>query len=288
MDFDDEIFVTLSLTVKSTSNYVYLSVLISPTPNLRILYNKGFPSVANEKRKARWGNLNAVLEKILHESNIKRRKTNVEGSTDRLAVAYSAITWDHVKDIFGYTAYIQAIKKFESTDAVRAFDILKNYLSIVHKSFKDFTVTNEATRLHLISPVLMCVVSLIPGAFVEVEQDLKGDFVKAKGHFEFVIRVKNKYVCILEAKKEDFAKGMAQSLVGCEVAAELDNCPRTVVYAIVTNVEKWVFIKNADDKIEKDDSCCLVFEDGIPKVENLLSIAGKIYSILNEESEKES
>jgi hypothetical protein len=49
-----------------------------------------------------------------------------------------------------------------------------------------------------------------------------------------------KNVCILEAKKDDFAKGMAQSLVGCEVAAELDRCPVKVVYAIVTNVERWL------------------------------------------------
>jgi hypothetical protein len=232
--------------------------------------------------------LNAVLENILQESNIKRRKTNIEGTSDKLAVAYSSITWDSVKDIFLYKPYTQAIKKFDSPNEARSFRILMTYLSFVHKSFEDFTITNEATRLHLISPVLMCVVSLIPGAFIEVEQDLKGGFIKAKGHFEFVIRVNKKYVCILEAKKDDFAKGMAQSLVGCEVAAELDNCSRKVVYAIVTNVEKWVFIKNSDDKIEKDDSCCLVFENGIPKEENLLSIAGKIYSILNEESEEES
>lgn len=36
-----------------------------------------------------------------------------------------------------------------------------------------------------------------------------------------MIRRKKKAVCIVEAKKDDMEQGMAQDLVGCEVAAEV-------------------------------------------------------------------
>jgi hypothetical protein len=36
---------------------------------------------------------------------------------------------------------------------------------------------------------------------LEVEEDLVGDFLKAHGHFEFVLRRGDKRVCIVEAKK---------------------------------------------------------------------------------------
>jgi hypothetical protein len=58
-------------------------------------------------------------------------------------------------------------------------------------------------------------------AQIEVEEDLDGDFLKAHGHFEFVLRRGDKRVCIVEAKKDDMGQGMAQDLLGCEVAAEI-------------------------------------------------------------------
>jgi hypothetical protein len=51
------------------------------------------------------------------------------------------------------------------------------------------------------------------------EEDLVGNFVKAHGHFEFMLRRGNKVVCIIEAKKDDVEQGMAQDLVGCEVGS---------------------------------------------------------------------
>ena len=41
-------------------------------------------------------------------------------------------------------------------------------------------------------------------------------------------------------------KGLAQDLVGCEVAAEIDNL--NVVYEIVTNYVQWNFLRSLDEK----------------------------------------
>jgi predicted type IV restriction endonuclease len=65
------------------------------------------------------------------------------------------------------------------------------------------------------------------------EEDLTGDFVKAHGQFDFMIRRGPKVICIVEAKKYDMEQGMAQDLVGCEVAVEVGELD--IVYGIVTN-----------------------------------------------------
>jgi hypothetical protein len=51
---------------------------------------------------------------------------------------------------------------------------------------------------------LICVCILLDGDVdIVVEEDLVGNFVKAHGHFEFMLRRGNKAVCIVEAKKDD-------------------------------------------------------------------------------------
>jgi hypothetical protein len=82
---------------------------------------------------------------------------------------------------------------------------------------------------------------------IEVEEDLDGDFLKAQCHFEFVLCRGDKRVCIVEAKKDDMRQGMAQDLLGCEVAAEIDHLDS--VYGIVTNYLQWNFLPSLDEKI---------------------------------------
>ena len=56
---------------------------------------------------------------------------------------------------------------------------------------------------------------------------------------------------IVEAKKDDVEQGMAQDLVGCEVAAELGGLD--VVYGIVTNYVQWNFFCSCNDKVEMEE-----------------------------------
>ena len=115
---------------------------------------------------------------------------------------------------------------------------------------------------------------------VETEEDLKGKRVNAHGHFEFTLKRGPIRICIIEAKKHDFEQGMAQDLLGCEVAADLDKSQ--VVYGVVTNFERWIFIKNRDEGILCDGhSDQILFDDnGVPNHERLAEIVGKLRGLL--------
>jgi hypothetical protein len=95
-----------------------------------------------------------------------------------------------------------------------------------------------------------------------------------------MLKRKDKVVCIVEAKHYDFQQGIAQDLVGMEVASDVDNLD--VVYGIVTNYAEWIFLKNHNDKVEMDEDV-LKREIGTPTLESLKRIAGKIYALLSDD-----
>jgi hypothetical protein len=55
----------------------------------------------------------------------------------------------------------------------------------------------------------------------------------------------------LKLKKDDVEQGMAQNLVGCEVAAEVGGLD--IVYGIVTNYIQWNLLRSLNDKVEKEE-----------------------------------
>ena len=217
----------------------------------------------NPKRKQRWIELNEILE-----GNAKKSKTND-------STAYSYVTWNQVKTVFNPTNYVQPRRNVDDAQ----LNFLSQYLSITTKCFGDITTGKEAKRLHFIAPVLICVCILFNGDVdIVVEEDLVGNFVKAHGHFEFMLRRGNKAVCIVEAKKDDVEQGMAQDLVGCEVAAEVGGLD--IVYGIVTNYIQWNFLRSLNDKVEKEE-CSLRITPNGPERESLKEIAEKIYGMLS-------
>ena len=126
---------------------------------------------------------------------------------------------------------------------------------------------------------MICVCILLDGDVeIVVEEDLVGSFVKAHGHFEFMLRRGNRAICIVEAKKDDVEQGMAQDLVGCEIAAELGGLD--IVYGIVTNYIQWNFLRSLNDKVEKEE-CSLRLTPNGPERESLKEIAEKIYGMLS-------
>ncbi|KAJ3221898.1 hypothetical protein HDU81_010272 [Chytriomyces hyalinus] len=215
-------------------------------------------------RRRRWEELNRILS-----SNKKKLKT-----TD--SVGYSYVTWSQVKDIFNTKAYKQTVKEIPEDTA----NLLFNYLSVITKCFGPITTGKESQRLHFIAPIIIYVSTLFKGdVTILVEEDLDGIELKALCHFEFVLRRGNKRVCIVEAKKDDIEQGLAQDLLGCEVAAELDNLDK--VMGIVTNYVQWNFLRSLDESIEMDE-CSMEVNDGYPNRSSLLNIAGKIYSMLSD------
>jgi hypothetical protein len=218
------------------------------------------------KRKERWEQLNEILEK-----NKKKSKT-----TD--STAYSYVSWTQVKNVLRTTPYIQSSKAIPDVQ----FNILSQYLSFATKCFGPVTSGKESQRLHLIAPIIICVCFLFNGDVqIEVEEDLDGDFLKAHGHFEFVLRRGDKRVCIVEAKKDDMGQGMAQDLLGCEVAAEIDRLD--LVYGIVTNYVQWNFLRSLDEKIELEECSIKLLPGGEPSSDSLIEITGKIYAMLSDE-----
>jgi hypothetical protein len=159
-------------------------------------------------------------------------------------------------------------------------DVLAKSLAYATKSFGLVASGKEAKRLQFIGPILSCVCDLFDGKVkIVMEEDLDGKYVKAHGHFEFMLRRGNKAVCIVEAKKDDFDQGMAQDLVGCEVAAELGNLD--TVYGIVTNYLQWNFLRSLDDKVELQVCTLNLTDKGTPDLASLKMITGKIYGMLS-------
>jgi hypothetical protein len=72
-------------------------------------------------------------------------------------------------------------------------DFLTKYLSYTTKCFGSIVDGKEAKRLHYIAPILVCVCFLF-NEYVEIvaEEDLTGNFMKAHGHFEFMLKQKKK------------------------------------------------------------------------------------------------
>ena len=215
------------------------------------------------KRKQRWVELNEILD-----GNSKKSKTND-------STAYSYVTWNQVKSVFNPANYIQPRQNIDDAH----LNFFAQYLSITTRCFGDLTTGREAKRLHFIAPILICVCFLFEGDVdIVVEEDLVGNFVKAHGHFEFMLRRGRKAICIVEAKKDDVEQSMAQDLVGCEVAAEVGGLD--VVYGIVTNYIQWNFLCSLNDKVQREE-CSLRLTPNGPELESLREIAEKIYAMLS-------
>ena len=207
-----------------------------------------------------------ALNEIL-ESCTKKSKAND-------STAYSYISWMQVEDVFNLTGYVQRRRAIDD----ETLDFLAKYLSIATKCLGRVSSGKGAKRLHFIAPVLFCVCMLFDGDVdIVVEEDLVGKFVKAHGHFEFMIRHGKKAICIVEAKKDDVEQGMAQDLVGCEVAAEVGELD--IVYGIVTNYIQWSFLRSLNERVEVED-CTLRLSSNGPERDSLKEIVEKIYGML--------
>jgi hypothetical protein len=216
-------------------------------------------------RKRRWDQINEMLE------NNSRRRPSTQ------TTGFSYITWKSLNDTLKLGTYEQPIRTIQP----QALDLLMDYLKAVASCSNPYILGNEAARLQCIAPILYCVGQLFNGDVkIEIEEDLSGGYVKAHGRFEFVLRRKDKYVCIVEAKKFDLEQGMAQDIVGCEVAADIGGLD--CVYGIVTNFDKWIFLKSSNDLIECDQKSSV---RNLQDTEGLREITGKIYAMLSTEEE---
>ena len=220
---------------------------------------------ANPNRKRRWDLINKVLDAEAQKSNKK----------DKSSIAFSNVSWN--KLAFAFPMKELVLKRVSIP--LELLDNLHQQLLVIHKLFGNVTSGKEAKRLQFISPILIAVCQLLPSVSISVEEDMEGTYVHANGHFEFVLEYGGKKVCIVEAKKDDMEKGQAQSLLGCEVVAEIEN--KSTVYAIVTNYVEWLFFKNTDE----DVYYCLqtlLLRGFVPTKDSVGDVASLIYGMLKE------
>ncbi len=218
--------------------------------------------VPDPARKLRWIKLNEILEQ-------NRRKQKGKGST-----AYSYVSWESVKSVLKTTNFDQPQRDLDD----KRLDSLLEHLTQTAKCFGGVTAGKEAQRMLFIAPIITSVCVMFDDIEVLVQEDLVGNFLKAHGRFEFMLRRNEDVFCIVEAKKENIQQGMAQDLIGCEVAAEIRNLP--VVYGIVTNYIQWNFLRSLNDKVELDEYS-LEAKHGVPDRESLKVLTGKIYGMLS-------
>jgi hypothetical protein len=171
--------------------------------------------------------------------------------------------------------YNQPCKEIPSTK----LDLLYSQLLKIGVVFGSVSSGKETKCLQFITPILLEVCALFDGKVkITVEEDLKGVNIHTNGHFEYVLELNGRKICIVVAKKTDMEKGMAQALLGDETIADLDNASE--IYAIVTNFREWYFLKNTDDAIYRD-VCTLFVENDIRTKESVGTIANKIYGMLS-------
>jgi hypothetical protein len=219
----------------------------------------------SNERKRRWECLNIILDEV----NSKSRKQ------DKSSASFSSLSWNEVACVFPLDNH-----PFNSVPIPepKLVSLHANLIDI-HHLYGQVESGKESKRLQFISPILNAVCILLPDVTITVEEDMKGIHVRANGRFEYVLHYRNKKICIVEAKKDDMEQGTVQSLVGCEVVADLEKC--SIVYAIVTNYIQWLFYKSTDSRIFRDD-ISLSVEHGIPNFTSLGSVAALIYGMLTE------
>jgi hypothetical protein len=191
----------------------------------------------------------------------------------RSNTAYSSISWGDIKDVLPLTGY--EIEVTAINEAI--FDTLFSYLRLVNASVKTLE-GKEAKRMFYIVPIVVAVCSALPNVEILVEDDLIGTEVHATGHFEMIIKRGEKRVCIVEAKKEDMEQGLAQCLVGAEVASELDKLD--VVNGIITTYAEWHLTASSNTHIMRD-AITLDMENAMPTRASLTRLVGKIHTLLS-------
>lgn len=226
-------------------------------------------SKASSSRKRRWDELNVVLSEVV-------RKTK---KIDKTSTPYSSIEWSNVEDIF-------AVNPWKIDPKVIEEDVVnKLHLQLLDcgEVFGTISSGKESKRLHFIAPILVTVALLFKDeeekVKILVEEDVDGVNIRTNGHFEFVLQKGTRRVCIVEAKKEEMEKGMAQSLLGCEAIADVENT--SVVFAVVTNFLQWYFLKDTDDHIFRNATTLTTIDD-TPSKESIARIAGMLYTLLTD------
>ncbi|TPX51194.1 hypothetical protein SeLEV6574_g00438 [Synchytrium endobioticum] len=230
------------------------------------------PSAARRKR---WSELNKIIAEKVSK---KAKKSNNDYSSGSSSMAYSPITWNDIEGV--YDPLLKALKLEAEPIADAFFDLVHLYLQLAHKCFGPLVTGKEAQRLHLIAAILVAVCNHFNGDVkILVEESMDGIDIQVKGRFEFILQRNNVRVCVVEAKRDDMAQGLAQDLLGCEPVANKEGL--SVAYGIVTNYMEWILVKKQDDGILLHETT-LEIDNGVAVREAVAKMCGLICALLSE------
>ncbi|KAI9101230.1 hypothetical protein DFS34DRAFT_676757 [Phlyctochytrium arcticum] len=207
----------------------------------------------SKNRKRRWDALNKIINKN------KKVKENPDGT---LTTGYSYVSWNDVEEVFEDGMEHMILDPKPVSD--KALDWLYQTLCINTDAFGGVASEKEAKRLYFIAPIL---------AFWLKKLRMERIYT--------LVEARQKKVCIVQAKKDDFEQGQAQDLLGCEALADVENL--NCVYGIVTNYLVWYFLKSRDDNIERNISTLGIDPTGLyPERISVSKIVGKVCTLLSE------
>ncbi|GBB96163.1 hypothetical protein RclHR1_00270009 [Rhizophagus clarus] len=173
-----------------------------------------------------------------------------------LASPFSSWTFPQIKTLFGLTAdsYID-LPRFDgelanTTDYEKILGHDLEDIAMKHKTCIHVTSANEATRREFISPILHGVAFCYDGEVkVCPEYELSGSH--GKGPVNWVIKIGDTIIVVIEAKREDINQGVGQNAIQLQASSQRNKKKRTynealredVMYGMVSTGVDWVIIK---------------------------------------------
>lgn len=219
-------------------------------------------------REERWAKLNTILDIN------KRAKLREDGLA--FSVGYSCATWEQVKVCFPIAHGDLGQPKNNLPETL--LNALHQYLCYATLCLGSIDEGREAKRVHFIAPIIIIVCAAFNGELeILAEEDVDGTRVHAHGHFEFVLKLRDKRICIVEAKKDDILQGKTQCLLGCESLCDIESLD--VTYGVSTNYIHWCFLKNEASVITQE-TLSVFIEHERPTINSLQNIANKLIAIL--------
>jgi hypothetical protein len=213
----------------------------------------------DRKKQQHWINLNEVIQRAARTT-----KRN--------------FAWDQLKSFFKPTFHEQPRRTVND----EKLDFFETHVPLIMQTFQSLTVGKDIESFDFITAIMICVCDLFDEDIdFRLGEVLVGNTIKARVHFDFILRRGNKAVCVVQAKDDDFEKAMARCLVGCEVVAEVEGLD--VVYGIVANHVQWSIFRSLNDKKVEMDRFLLDQTPTGPTRASLKKLAEKMYSMLSTE-----
>jgi hypothetical protein len=224
------------------------------------------------KRLERWDELNGELEFAPGDSN--EGHANAENR-----LPYASLTWDNVKAV--YTQLLDKEYRMPVTplpEETLAF--LERIFTMKQATYFSPICNSAPPTLLFVEPILLAVATLLqPVGHIKLDKSLDGGYLNVDGTIDMMLTAMgqdiHKRVCVVEVKDwDDVLTDMARALVATEVVSQRD-CVETT-YAIVTDFERWRFLKRSDKEIGVDYDT-IELKGGVR--EEVGRIAGKVFSM---------